>query len=363
MDNARINELKKQYYKVYIDTIKHYVDIKKWIEKGSRKQGDIRRSLGRLTSKYDKLYELKIELEKNNIKEADILPYEKINGSLLQFKDKINDLYISAGLRKKETTLPKYTNVNLVSDIDQSEDNDIILRNKKARRRQKNGNKSKIKFFKRFVAVAMATIVASFSGVSAGEKTTKSDKPHNEKSYTDINHSNNEFKNSIYMQSIKNKETEEIISTTENQKQVKEMKENHELKNQKQVKKMKENRELKNKKQEEKKDTKSDKVFIAPSNMEYTEVSDGTGNKGHFVKDTKVKFYNKALIKENKDGTKEILATTKEKGNNYKKLKKNANKNVEEYVALQSEDGQSLYGWVSLESLEKDQDKQEIERD
>ena len=92
-DKGKIEKVKKQYYKIYIDTLKHYQDIKKWLDKGSRKQGDIRRSLQRLSNKYDRLYKLKIELEKNKIEPNDIIPSSRDQENVFRLKGKIEDLY------------------------------------------------------------------------------------------------------------------------------------------------------------------------------------------------------------------------------------------------------------------------------
>ena len=385
MESEKINKLKKQYYKLYIDTIKHYQDIERWIKTGSRKQGDIRRSLSRLTDKYKRLYEIKVELGKNNIQEVDVLPYERMDCSLKQFENKIDDLYVLAGLRRKRK--PMYTNVDLVSDIPGSLETYIQYQNARHKNKEtslteriewkvskikaKIKNKlnefihkekqSKIKFTRRFAAFAMASTLAIFGGASVGENTTKLDNNKNDKSYVDTNHDDNRFKSSIHMYDLENKETT-LEKTPKSQKndQIEESKESYTI------------YEVKEKKTVED----ADELFVAPANMKYTEVSDGTGNYGYFTKKTKVKVYNRALLKTNKDSSKEILRATKveqswkqfaeEKEINYEKFKEyiDNNKNVQEYVSLQSEDGKNLYGWVSMNSLEEYQDTlEEAERD
>ena len=59
MKEEKVKKLKEQFKKTYLDTIKHANDIEKWINSGKRKQGDIRRSIERLNSKYQSLLEMK----------------------------------------------------------------------------------------------------------------------------------------------------------------------------------------------------------------------------------------------------------------------------------------------------------------
>ena len=45
----------KEFIKIYLDTIQHSKNIKKWIEASSRKKGDLNKSMERLENKYSKL--------------------------------------------------------------------------------------------------------------------------------------------------------------------------------------------------------------------------------------------------------------------------------------------------------------------
>lgn len=416
MENEKIEQLQKQFSKVYLDTTKHCQDIEKWIKSGNRKQGDIRRSLKRLTKKYENLSELRTELGKNHITEQEALSHvsnHKNQVNLAQIKDKMEALYNLAGLRKPRQSI--YGNeVELITDIPigakveakkqtesmYSDDieliNDIIndvpnslksveersltikikqklgkikekIKNKVSdfKDYRKKNTKPKGRFAKRVAALGMALTMGLFSSATAGENISESDDARNNKSYTDTNYEKNDFKDSIYIQALENtEETTVETETVEKTKNVNESTEN-----------AIENLEEQESKQEiEKEDV--EELFLARANTPYTEVSDGSGNSGYFAKDTKVKVYNRALIKTCEDGSKKILKATKvgqtwkqfaeEKGIDDKEFKAyiENNENIQECVSIQSEDGKTLYGWLSIDELEKleVENMEEIER-
>lgn len=73
MKEEKVKKLKEQFKKTYLDTIKHANDIEKWINSGKRKQGDNRRSIERLNSKYQSLLEIKKELINQNSNDYNFL--------------------------------------------------------------------------------------------------------------------------------------------------------------------------------------------------------------------------------------------------------------------------------------------------
>lgn len=414
MENEKVEQLQKKFNKLYFDTTKHCGDIEKWIKSGNRKQGDIRRSLNRLTKKYKSLCDLREELRRNNITEQKALNHisnQKNQVDLAQIRDKMETLYNLAGLRKPIksmygneveliTDIPIGTGVEIKSQIESIYSDDIELINdiiddrpnylKRSEERSlkvkikqkfgkikekiedkvsnfKNSNKKKTKskgsFKKRVVALGMALTMGLFGSATAGENISKSDDAKNNKSYTDINPEKNDFKESIYIQALENtqetKTTVGAIENTENTKSV-----------QKSTESVTENSERQESKQEMGKEDEED-IFLVRANTEYTEVSDGSGKSGSFSKDTKVKDYNWALVETREDGSKQIIAVT-EKGENlkefaekngkdYKKLEEyiENNENIQECVSIQSEDGKTLYGWLSSDELEE----VEVEKD
>lgn len=462
MENEKIKQLQKQFNKLYLDTTKHCRDIEKWIKSGNRKQGDIRRSLNRLTKKYETLCQLRTELRKNNIAEQEVLNHisdNKHRVNLEQIETKMETLYNLAGLSKPiksmygndieivEDILPEsntkpreqikfryddnelvigvpeeaeietksmydnsgfifnnipegkketskrmesiHDNVELVTDI-QNREKDMSLfsleepkeKSLTIKVKEKFGKvKEKIKnitsdfknsrqermkpkkhLMKRFATLVMASTIAFFGSVTAGENTSKDDTKNN-KSYTDINNAKNDFKDSIFIQALKNiEETKTTVDDIENIKNIESVQKSTEI-----LEKNKEEQE--NKEVIEKEET--EEVFLAHANTKYTEVSDGSGNSGYFTRDTKVKIYNRALIKTGEDGSKKILKVTKigqtweqfakEKEINYEDFKEyiENNKNIQECVSIQSEDGKTLYGWLSIDGLER---IEEIER-
>ncbi len=364
MKDEKIKQLQKQFNNVYLDTIKHCQDIEKWIKLGNRKQGDIRRSLNRLTKKYESLCELKTELGKNHITEQEALNHVsnyKNQVNLAQIKDKMEALYDLAGLKKQ--TKPIYgKDIELITDIpinmplfiESSKEKSLTIKIKQkfekmkdkiqtmvshfSNSRQKN-KKTKGRLAKRIASLAMASSLAFFGSVTTGENTSKLEGIDHHKSYTDTNHEKNDFKDSIYMQALENTEETKVTDTIE-------------------------------------KDKSTEDVFLVHANTTYTEVSDGSGNSGYFAKDTKVKLYNRALIKTCEDGSKKILKATKvgqtwqefaeEKGIDYKEFKEyiENNENIQECVSIQSEDEKTLYGWLSIDELERIEveNMEEIER-
>lgn len=462
MENEKIKQLQKQFNKLYLDTTKHCRDIEKWIKSGNRKQGDIRRSLNRLTKKYETLCQLRTELRKNNIAEQEVLNHisdNKHRVNLEQIETKMETLYNLAGLSKPtksmygndieivEDILPEsntkpreeikfryddnelvigvpeeaeietksmydnsgfifnnipegkketskrmesiHDNVELVTDIQNREKDMSLFSLEEPKEKSltikvkekfgkvkekikniasdfKNSKQERVKpkkhVMKRFATLLMASTIAFFGSVTAGENTSKDDTKNN-KSYTDINNAKNDFKDSIFIQALKNiEETKTTVDDIENIKNIESVQKSTEI-----LEKNKEEQE--NKEVIEKEET--EEVFLAHANTKYTEVSDGSGNSGYFTRDTKVKIYNRALIKTGEDGSKKILKVTKigqtweqfakEKEINYEDFKEyiENNENIQECVSIQSEDGKTLYGWLSIDGLER---IEEIER-
>lgn len=491
MEDEKIKQLQKQFNKLYLDTTKHCRDIEKWIKSGNRKQGDIRRSLNRLTKKYETLCQLRTELRKNNIAEQEVLNHisdNKHRVNLEQIETKMETLYNLAGLSKPiksmygndieivEDILPEsntkpreeikfryddnelvigvpeeaeiearkqkkvtyndselvigvpeeveietkkqtksmydnsgfifnnipegkketskrmesiHDNVELVTDIQNREKDMSLFSLEEPKEKSltikvkekfgkvkekikniasdfKNSKQERVKpkkhVMKRFATLVMASTIAFFGSVTAGENTSKDDTKNN-KSYTDINNAKNDFKDSIFIQALKNiEETKTTVDDIENIKNIESVQKSTEI-----LEKNKEEQE--NKEVIEKEET--EEVFLAHANTKYTEVSDGSGNSGYFTRDTKVKIYNRALIKTGEDGSKKILKVTKigqtweqfakEKEINYEDFKEyiENNENIQECVSIQSEDGKTLYGWLSIDGLER---IEEIER-
>ena len=104
--------------------------------------------------------------------------------------------------------------------------------------------------------------------------------------------------------------------------------------------------------------------YLAKANTRYTESSNESGAVGYFSKDTRVKVYNRALVKTDENGNKQILEVTKvgqtwkeyakEKQIDYDEFKEYINnKNIKKFVSLDSADGTEAYGWVLEDTLEK----------
>lgn len=409
MEDEKMKQLQKQFNKVYLDTTKHCQDIEKWIKSGNRKQGDIRRSLERLKKKYENLSELRTELEKSNITEQEVLSNITNHNhqmNLTQIDNKINDLYKLAGLEKnikykynvdlieeipqtQDFNVPKikrklkYNNIDLITDIQNNnkinmpvfleEEKSLKIKIKQKFQKIKNkisnfkksnkeNTKSKGRLAKRVAALGMALTMGLFSTTTAGESKYEVNETGNTKSYTDTNHENNKFKESMYIQALEStKEAETTANEIGN------------AKNEENVNKSTGNSE-KNKKENKKTiEDNGEEVFLVHADTKYTEVSDGSGESGYFSKDKKIKIYNRALIKTCEDGSKSILKATKvgqtwkqfaeEKGIDYEEFRTyiDNNENIEECVSVQSEDGKTLYGWLSINELEVE-NMEEIER-
>ena len=244
-------------------------------------------------------------------------------------------------------------------------------------RKNKIEKNNKYKKVGRAAAFLMAGTLMFSGGITVGESNTKSDdqkgkEPTN--TYVDINNNQNEFKNSIYIQAlqeeskaIKNEQptTEEIATQKETQTVEKE-----------QINKLDKNSNQKEKKENNQNNIKeqsesSDDLYNVKANTKYTEVSDGSGNFGFFDKATKVKIYNRALLKIDENGNKSVLNVSnvgqtweqfaKENNINYEEFREyiDNNPNIQEMVSIQSEDGKTLYGWLSKDKLEK---VEELER-
>lgn len=113
--------------------------------------------------------------------------------------------------------------------------------------------------------------------------------------------------------------------------------------------------------------------IIAPAECRYTEVSDGSGQYGIFSEETEVAIYNRALIRNNKDGSKSILKATKigqtweqyaeEQGLDYNEFKEyiENNENIQEVISTMSVDGKNIYGWIPASDLDYRTESKNIE--
>lgn len=360
MKEEEIIKKEKRFKKLYIDTVKHEQDIRKWIASGKRKKGDIRRSIEGLENKYLEIKKLNDEFVKKGLYDSkfckEISIEERYN--LVKVENSINELYSLAKIERKNTNLNNRQNlygkdIDLVTDIpDNSEMLGLvkISSNNKLKKEKKNFFNFK-KVARRVATFAMAMIMTAFSGVKAGDN--KSYNHTNEgNSYTDTNRKTEteNFKDSLYVdvaESI-NKETTPQETTQAIKVENFENKEN--IDNIKYIS-----------------DDESE-YFIAPEGITYTEVSDGSGASGYFTVDTEVKVYNRALIKTDKNGNKKILEVTKpgqtwkeyaeENNLDYNEFKEymNNNKNIKKCVSLESANGENEYGWV-LENTLQEKDK------
>lgn len=356
---------------------------------------------------------------------------EKTGISLNQIEEKINELYVLSGLKSRNYIKhnPKYSNnIDLATDIPGNEDglyyiemkrkfpirmkrhhnkkHSIVdkfteiknriydkiydmrykLEERKNKREEEKYNKNK-KHQKvgRAAAFLMAGSLLFSGGITAGESNTKSDDENSKEptnTYVDINKNQNEFKNSIYVQALEESETTKITEqpTTAEIETQKETYKTEEQETTQAIKKEETNKVNTNSTKKEKKENSnnvkeqnesSDDVYNVQANTKYTEVSDGSGNFGFFEKNTKVKVYNRALLKTDENGNKSILNVTsvgqtwekfaKENDINYKEFREyiDNNPNIKEMVSIQSEDGKTLYGWLSKDKLEK---VEELER-
>lgn len=135
MKEEKVKKLKEQFKKLYLDTVKHANDIEKWINSGKRKQGDIRRSIERLNSKYQSLLEIKKELINQNSNDYNFLNRvedelefnkfehelsQKTEMNMSQINEKIQNLYKSAKIqlpKRNNKQSEGYNNIELVTDI------------------------------------------------------------------------------------------------------------------------------------------------------------------------------------------------------------------------------------------------------
>lgn len=109
------------------------------------------------------------------------------------------------------------------------------------------------------------------------------------------------------------------------------------------------------------------KQYVAPAGLEYTADSTGRGMRGTLSNDTIVELYNRAIIKENEDGTKQILLTSK--GKTWEEYANNTGKSIEDIQKLLEQDNTyeagaimlggtnhnilNTYGWVKLSDLKE----------
>lgn len=286
---------------------------------------------------------------------------------------------------KKHSIVDKFTDIkNRISD--KIYDIRYKLEERKNKREEEKYNKNK-KHQKvgRAAAFLMAGSLLFSGGITAGESNTKSDDENSKEptnTYVDINKNQNEFKNSIYVQALEESETTKITEqpTTAEIETQKETYETEQQETTQAIKKEETNKVNTNSTKKEKKENSnnvkeqnesSDDVYNVQANTKYTEVSDGSGNFGFFEKNIKVKVYNRALLKTDENGNKSILNVTsvgqtweqfaKENDINYKEFREyiDNNPNIKEMVSIQSEDGKTLYGWLSKDKLEK---VEELER-
>ena len=110
-----------------------------------------------------------------------------------------------------------------------------------------------------------------------------------------------------------------------------------------------------------------EKQYIATAGLEYTEDSMGRGRKGTISQDTIVEIFNRAIIKENDDGTKQILLSTD--GKTWEEYCKDTGMNIEDIQNLLKQDKTyeagaimiggtnrvklNTYGWVKMSNLKE----------
>ena len=486
MKEEKVKKLKEQFKKTYLDTIKHANDIEKWINSGKRKQGDIRRSIERLNSKYQSLLEIKKELINQNSNDYNFLNRvedelefnkfehelsQKTEMNMSQINEKIQNLYKSAKIqlpKRNNKQSEGYNNIELVTDIPGNEKGLYYIKKRKGFLSRRNGhhrrkifnikesiidkyydfkyrlkhrkkaktsqNKNDVGLseyeqycaemkkgpFKRKIekiasrfsytrknkkeknikdkkvgkisALLMAGALALFGSTTAGESNTNTIKgSNNDKSYVDINKGDNDFKKSLSVQAL---EEETTISSTVQEttiitnrpeetwstqatfaqtttKPTELKKENKINKNQSKNQSIEKQNKTQNQKNDsitKNKET-ADNVYVLKANTKYTENSLGEGASGYVLKDTKVKIYNRALVKTDEQGNRCILNVTKagqtwedfakEQGLDYKEFKAyiDNNRSIQEMVSLDDIDGNQL-GWVSKDKLKGVEEKE-----
>ena len=335
MKEEEIIKKEKRFKKLYIDTVKHEQDIRKWIASGKRKKGDIRRSIEGLENKYLEIKKLNDEFVKKGLYDSkfckEISIEERYN--LVKVENSINELYSLAKIERKNTNLNNRQNlygkdIDLVTDIpDNSEMLGLVERssNNKLKKEKKNFFNFK-KVARRVATFAMAMIMTAYTDTNRKTETEN----FKDSLYVNVAESiNEETTQAIEAKSFENKENIDNIKYISDD---------------------------------------ESEYFIAPEGITYTEVSDGSGASGYFTVDTEVKVYNRALIKTDKNVNKQILEVTKpgqtwkeyaeENNLDYNEFKEymNNNKNIKKCVSLESANGENEYGWV-LENTLQEKDK------
>ena len=104
MRKEEIEKKIKNFRKLYIDTFKHEQDIRKWIDLGTRKKGDIRRSLEGLDTKYQELASMNDYFDRKGIFKIQDFKnvIEEKQFDLIQLEEKIKELYNLAGIEKNK---------------------------------------------------------------------------------------------------------------------------------------------------------------------------------------------------------------------------------------------------------------------
>lgn len=368
MRKEAIEKKIKKFKQLYINTVKHEQDIRKWIETGTRKKVDIRRSLEGLENKYKELSVLNDEFERKGISELklfdDIIKDDKYN--LSQYEYRIENLYSLAKIEKrvkKNSGQSIYgKKIDLVTDIPGNLEMFGLVKNKGKAKTKKEKNKyfNFRKLGRRIAAFGMAMIMTIFAGAKVSDSRGHIDEKETN-SYSDTNRKNENtketFKETLYVEVAETIKQETESITQEETTPKEELKQNNTKENNIQVIQKEENKESIL--------GEENNYYIAKAGTKYTEVSDGSGNVGYFSKDTEVEVFNRALVKTDKDGNKRVLEVTRigqtwreyaeENGLNYDEFKEymDNNKNIQKCVSLQSSDGKHDYGWVSEGTLEK----------
>ena len=109
------------------------------------------------------------------------------------------------------------------------------------------------------------------------------------------------------------------------------------------------------------------KQYLVPKGIEYTASSTGKGARATFEKNTIIEIYNRAIVKENEDGTKDVLLSTN--GKTWEDYAKDSGTSVEQISDMLKEDGVyemdaiqvagtnhhivNTYGWVRNDKLQE----------
>lgn len=110
-----------------------------------------------------------------------------------------------------------------------------------------------------------------------------------------------------------------------------------------------------------------EKQYVARGGLEYTADSTGRGTKGTLANDTVVEIFNRAIVKENEDGTKEILLSSN--GKTWEDYAKDTGKSIDEIKNMLKQDKTyemaaiqvggtnhsifNTYGWVKTADLDE----------